>query len=902
MNSLRIGKMAVFLCCVLASLGARAQSITQHVFTSNPDGANPLSLTFANGFLWGSTAYGGANNDGYLFKFDTNGPAITPVYSFTGAANNGTTPNDVLVTNGTIYGTTEAGGTNGVGTIYSVNAGGSGFSVLYSFGAGAQDGQTPLSGLALGGVTLYGTANNGGMLGDGTIFKINTNGSGYSTLHLFTNSPDGYAPSGTLLLYSNSLYGVTTYGGANGKGAIFSINTNGSNYRVIYSFNVAPDPNYPYGGLSMSSGVLYGMGSSGGTNATGGIFAINLDGTGYRQIHSFAAYGSAEGTIPKAGMTVFGNALYGTTTSGGSGGGGTLFLINTNGSGFSVLASFTNNAQAGFDLLGNPIRVGSSVWGTTYQGGSPSHGTLYRVPMPAVTSQPQSLTVPNNSPASFSVTAADDSSISYQWYENGSTLLGGQTSPTLSFANATTGNQGSYTVVVSDSFGSVTSSPAVLTVLVSGTKPSITQQPQSLTVTNGDVAYFTNAATGTAPLYYQWYFNTNTPVGGATGAILTISPATTNQAGYYTVIVTNLYGAATSAPALLTVTVPAGARPSITQQPQSITVTNGYTALFTNVATGSGLSYQWYFNTNTPVPGGTNAILSLPLADTVNAGYYTVIVTNTGGSVTSSPALLTIISTAPIIIVQPQPLVVTNGSPFSFTVIAAGKAPLSYQWYTNNALSHFNQLKNQTSATVSFPSASPPLTGNYLVTIINSLGKATSSPALLSITSKPVITQNPQDLSVSAGSPATFTAAAIGEGLLHYQWFFQTNTLLANANSTSLTLPSADPQASGYYSLIVTNTFGSATSSYALLTVTGSGSGSGFPQILSFSINGSGHATFVYSNTPSTSNRVWYTTNLANGTWIALATNVMAPSGIWNYTDPSAVSASLDRFYRFSAP
>jgi hypothetical protein len=498
--------------------------------------------------------------------------------------------------------------------------------------------------------------------------------------------------------------------------------------------------------------------------------------------------------------------------------------------------------------------------------------------------------------ASFTNTASGTAPLVYQWYFNTNTLLAGQTNAILVIPSAATGQAGYYTVVVTNLYGSATSSPAQLTVNV-GVAPTVTQQPQNFTVTNGLTASFTSAASGTAPLSYQWYFKTNTPVSGGTSSTLTISPATTSQAGYYTLVVTNLYGSATSAPALLTVVVPPS-RPAITLQPQNLSVTNGYSASFTNVATGTApLSYQWYLNTTQRVAGGTNAILLIPFATTNQAGNYTVVVTNQAGSVTSTPASLTVISTKPIIFTQPQPVTVTNGNPFTFTVVAAGQNPLKYQWYTNSATAAFG-LKNQTNSTLTFPTASNQLAGNYLVVITNSLGKATSSPALLTLISKPVMILQPQNATVTNGNPVTFISDAAGAGALSFQWLFHTNTLLVGATNTWLTFTNAITNLAGYYSVHVTNTFGAVTSSFALLTV------SSHPNFLSYTFNAAnGGPSFAFANVAKSTNRLWATTNLSStAAWQVIASNVMATNGLWFYTDTNATKTNSTRLYRFSTP
>jgi len=895
---LKVGLVAFLNAC----LPALSQLITLHSFTNTPDGAFPLGLTPANGLVFGVTTSGGVSDNGSIFTYDPGGSTFATIYSFTDAINNGSLPNNLLVSGNVVYGTAQYGGTNGYGMIYELNADGTGFVPLYSF-AGYPDGQYPRGALILIGGTLYGTTSGGA--NGGTVFKINTDRSGYATLHSFTNTPDGAQPPGELVTDGGTLYGVTQYGGTNGNGAVFAISASGSNYTILHSFttNGVLEPINPYGGLVLSGGVLYGTGSAGGSNNTGAIFAMNTNGTGFKVLHNFSpSAGNSDGAEPEATLTLNGGLLYGTTITGGSGNGGTIFSINTTGAGFAVVGSFTNNPGAsGFWLSSGVTWFDNAIWGTTQYGGSVGAGTLFELPQaaqaPTITQQPQNYTVTSGLAATFTNAASGTAPLFYHWYFNTNTPVSGGTNAILTLSPATTNQAGYYTVVVTNLYGSATSAPAKLTVIVSGSIPVITQQPQSYTVTNGFAAAFTNAASGTAPLFYHWYFNTNTPVSGGTNAILTLSPATTNQAGYYTVVVTNLYGSATSAPAKLTVIV-SGSIPLITQQPQNYSVTNGYSAAFTNVSSGTGpLFYQWYFNTNTLVVGGTNSILLLAFASTNQAGYYAVIVTNLYGGATSAPAQLTVIATKPIIFTQPQPLTVTNGDPVSFTVLAAGQAPLKYQWYTNSVSTAF-ALSGKTNSTVTFAAASNSLAGNYLVVITNALGKATSSPALLTLLSKPVITQQPQAVTVTNGDSATFTSAAAGAGVLSFQWFFRTNTLVPGATNTWLTLTNAITNLAGFYSVRVTNTFGATTSGYALLSV------SNRLNFLSFSFDSaSGSASFALANVARSTNRLWASSNLlSTNFWQAIATNVMATNGLWFFTDTNTAKTNRTRFYRFSTP
>ena len=156
------------------------------------------------------------------------------------------------------------------------------------------DGAFPLDGLILSGNTLYGTANQGGSSGNGTEFAINTDGTGFTTLHSFS------AASGTSGVYQ---------GGTNSDGV------------------------YPIDGLILSGNTVYGTTSGAGTNGNGTVFAVNTNGTGFTVLHSFTAASGAnstnsDGASPQARLILSGNTLYGTTYKGGSSGDGTVFSLS----------------------------------------------------------------------------------------------------------------------------------------------------------------------------------------------------------------------------------------------------------------------------------------------------------------------------------------------------------------------------------------------------------------------------------------------------------------------------------------------------------------------------------------------------------------------------------------------
>ena len=212
--------------------------------------------------------------------------------------------------------------------------------------------------------------------------------------------------------------------------------------------------------------------------------------------------------------------------------------------------------------------------------------------------------------------------------------------------------------------------------------PSISVQPANVTVTQPNSATFSVTASGTTPLSYQWRRN-GVAISGAISSSYVLNPtsAATDNGAQYSVVVSNIAGNVTSTSATLTVNV----MPSITTQPVSTTVTAPNQATFTVVAAGTApLSYQWRRN-GANISGATNASYVLnPTAGTDNGAVFSVVVTNVAGSVTSANATLTV-NVVPGITTQPANVTVTVPGAASFSVVATGTAPLSYQWRRNGA-------------------------------------------------------------------------------------------------------------------------------------------------------------------------------------------------------------------------
>jgi hypothetical protein len=342
---------------------------------------------------------------------------------------------------------------------------------------------------------------------------------------------------------------------------------------------------------------------------------------------------------------------------------------------------------------------------------------------PTLTTQPASQTVAVGQTATFSVTASGTAPLTYQWRKNGSAITGATGASYTTPATVASDSGSLFTVVVSNSAGSATSNAASLTV-VTTTPLTITTQPQSRTVTAGQSATFSVVATGTAPITYQWRRNEES-ISGATGASYT-TPATvaSDSGSRFSVVVRNGSGSVTSNSATLTVLSP----PRITTQPQSRTVTAGQSATFSVVATGTApITYQWRKN-GSAIAGATGASYTTPattFAD--NGSRFDVVVVNSVGTITSNAATLTVQS-PPQITTQPTSLTVQVRSTATFSVVATGTAPLSYQWYKNGVA-----VTGATAATYSFVTARSDNNASLYVRVMNQLGSVNSNTVTLQL-------------------------------------------------------------------------------------------------------------------------------------------------------------------------
>lgn len=378
-----------------------------HAFDPSTDGSSSYAsvLQAADGNFYGTTSAGGSSGNGTIYKRTLTG-VFSVIHTFSSAATDGSAPEGSLIQgkDGYLYGTTTAGGANGYGNVFKIKPDGSAFTLVHSFNG--NDGATPIVGVTFGtdgylycvtasdnnlgygsvvrmlpdgssvtvlhrnvlssGVNIatplvqatdgnfYGTASEGGSRGDGTFFQVKLPGT-FTFLHTFYNSTNNAAsPGGSIVQGSDGyIYGTTADGGSDLSGTVYKVKLDGSNFSLIHSFNPNTEGILPFGGLFLAGdGNFYGATTGSPTN----IFAITPAGT-YANLHSSAGAESTEGSSDFGLTQASDGNFYGTDRDNGANGGGTLFQLVPNP---AIAAPITINSSFGV-TAGQPTNVNVQV-------------------------------------------------------------------------------------------------------------------------------------------------------------------------------------------------------------------------------------------------------------------------------------------------------------------------------------------------------------------------------------------------------------------------------------------------------------------------------------------------------------------------------------------------------------
>lgn len=341
--------------------------------------------------------------------------------------------------------------------------------------------------------------------------------------------------------------------------------------------------------------------------------------------------------------------------------------------------------------------------------------------------------------------------------------------------------------------------------------PNITQQPTNTAgLLGGEVLFFVTAE-GSTPLNYQWLFgnggSTNVPV-GTNGPVLRLVNLQLAQAGNYRVVITNQYGSMTSSNARLAVWIP----PVLNQGPSNATVVAGTEFHFNAQASGlPAPSFQWRLN-GADITGATDPVLTISQVAASHAGEYSVVAFNNAGSVTSAPAILSVV-VPPSIQQHPVSQAVGLGQAVTFTVVASGIPAVTYQWRFNGT-----DIAGATGPSHTISSVGLSSLGLYSVVVANPGGVIESARAQLTLSVAPVITRQPSNQTWPAGAQATFWVEASGSSPLRYQWQFN-GVDIPGATSSRLLVSLVNSNRAGSYRVLVSNPFGSVPSQDAMLTV-----------------------------------------------------------------------------------
>lgn len=504
-----------------------------------PARSSPRGVVAVDGAKVFGTTEGPQNaNAGTIYSFDTSTGEHRVLRQL--SSPDGHSPRGGLIRSGTtLFGTGFYGGAFGGGTVFRIETDGSGFQVLHHFNPsiGGGDEPTGSEGLLLVGSALYGMthgtgSSNGVAFGWGTVFRLETNGSGFAILKNFPGGVESIPWAG-LCTDGASLFGTTSGFATDNRGAVFRIDLDGSNYSLLKTFTGGGDASFPLGGLARAGNALFGTtyyGPNSQYQGSGTVFGVNSDGTGFKTVKVFGppAWWPREGIILAEGV-LYGSLIYSASTL------GAIYALSTNGSTYSIQKQFSGPDGSYAEGL---TLVGRTLYGVSPGGGKATGGALFSLPLvtPGILSGPATQTSEVGGGVHFSVRAQGMEPFVYRWYFNETNLLQNGSKPDLVLTNVQSVQGGTYRVVVSNAFGSAgasaelgvissvprTNIPALGLQGLTGTTlnveacdsltlPLFWVALDAVTLTNS-FQYFLDSTAGSAPRSYRtWHTNADVP-------------------------------------------------------------------------------------------------------------------------------------------------------------------------------------------------------------------------------------------------------------------------------------------------------------------------------------------------------------------------------------------------------
>lgn len=864
---------------VLFSFDLSAQTYTLlFSFDGAANGANPKGklLLANNGLLYGVTSKGGTNNGGVLFSFNTVTSTYTKLHDFTFAS--GIEPDGGLVeqSTGQLYGVSYRGGINDKGVIFKFTITGNVYQSLYDFNA--LNGENPRGTLCLTpNGYLMGLTTNGGVNSKGVVFGYKVNSSTF-TKHVDLSSLTGGNPEGSLLFHpvTGKCYGLASLDGTNNQGSLFRLDTNGTAFLKLYDFQQLSG-GHPKGTLSIAgSSKLVGNTYDGGPANYGVTFTIATDGSNYNAsgIYDFFGVGAnpfgsllyspsqykyygltfnggntsngmlvsvdttsfllsgvfsfndagLNGGFPIGGLIKANNGkVYGTTSKGGINGSGIAFELDASGANFQKMAEF--NGSTGADPRGSLIETANGKFiGMSFAGGSFSFGCIYEIdPALAFPSTPvQKLalssglgTYPrggifkanngkyygltssggnNNDGVLFEYNPVTNNYIKRHDFSSAATgsapvgnLVQAANGFLYGFTNSGGANGGGVIFKynpIDSTFTKVydfTNANGISPegTLVFNPTNGLLYGMTKLGGTNarGVLFSFNPSNNAYAALYHFGLLNGDYPVGklvrsdngklygttefGGVNDLGVFFEFTTGTNSYLKLFDFNSLNGAKAQSELLLMNC---ATPTITVQPVSVNSCPNNNVNFSTTVTGTGISYQWFKN-NVLISGATAATLNLNNVSLADNGNYHCVITNQCGYVLTQFAKLTIVSKPASNITVFGPSVFCDGN-FNTELSTVFNPLYTYQWNLN---------------AVAIPGATsniynPTLSGSYTLTVSSGVGCDSTSLAenitvVANVISTPTVTITPSTDIICGSANIVFTSDTATVGINPYcQW------------------------------------------------------------------------------------------------------------------------------------